>query len=260
MVRRALWTAMVAGGVGFAAYMLAFYGLTAARDQWERWNWVLPDLHEVGRHLPTLAIALHFAGGAILVVLGPLQLVPAIRARRPGLHRAMGTAYIAAALGVGLAGNVFIYARGTIGGMPMNVAFSIYGWLLVGAAIMAWRAARARDLVQHRAWALRLFALGLSSMLYRFEYALWTATNGGHMLGHADDWQGPLDLVMDFAFFVPTLVGCELYLRFRDRVVARPGLRRVAIAATAALTLVFAAAVVMVAAGWWWPAARMAAR
>jgi hypothetical protein len=167
--KRALWLALLLGGLGFAAYMIVFYGTTAARAQWQRWNEVLANLHRTDDGLPTVLIGLHLLTGTVLVVLGPLQLVPRIRAARPAVHRAIGRIYVGAAIIAGLAGNAFIYTRGTVGGPVMSIAFSIYGWLLVGAAVLAWRYGRQRDLVRHRAWALRLFALGISSMLYRLE-------------------------------------------------------------------------------------------
>lgn len=176
-----------------------------------------PDSHLFAPGAPAsnAALALHMAAGAVLTALVPLQLIPALRRRWPGLHRGMGRIFVGAALAAGLGGLVYIAGRGTIGGPVMDAGFALYGVLLGVAALMAIRAARARDLVRHRRWALRFFTLAMGSLLFRLHYAAWFLATGG--AGSTEALTGPFDRVQVFAFYLPYLALLELWLSREKR-------------------------------------------
>jgi hypothetical protein len=206
----------------FALYILARYIGAIGDGRLVAWNRDLPRLYEPHMPLATTGMGIHFLGGAILLLLGPLQFVQVIRDRAPAAHRWIGRLYATAALLAGIGGLAFIALKGTIGGMPMNVGFAIYGALTVLAAVMtpiyAWR----RQYVAHRAWAIRLFALVIGSWLFRMDYGLWSPLT--HRLGHTDSFDGPFDVLMDFFFFVPNLIVAEIIIRapkFRAPIVLR---------------------------------------
>lgn len=206
----------------FGTYILAFYGGTAAGGAPDRWNESLPRLHEAATPFATLAIGAHFVTGGILLLLGPVQLIAAIRARIPALHRWLGRLYVAAAAIAGLGGLGFILAKGTVGGTAMDLGFGLYGALMVLCAARAFTNARARRFEVHRAWAIRLFALAIGSWLYRMEYGFWFLCFG--TAGHAPDFRGAFDMVMDFAFYLPNLAVAEAFIRARSADAA-PALR-----------------------------------
>jgi hypothetical protein len=112
-------------------------------------------------------------------------------------------------------GLVFIARRGTIGGPVMDLGFALYGLCLATAAVQTIRHAWGRALERHREWALRLFVLALASWLFRLHYVVWFLITDG--LGSTPDLTGPFDRVQVFAFFVPYLIGLEVYLRWRRR-------------------------------------------
>ena len=169
--------------------------------------------HAAGAWLTNPAIFGHMLAGAAVTLLAPLQLVPAIRARAPSVHRWSGRALVAGALVAGAGGLAFIALRGTIGGWPMDLGFALYGLLLMLAAVQTYRHARAGDRERHRAWALRLFVLAIGSWIYRVHYTLWYLVFGD--LGRAPDFSGPFDLTQNVAFYLPYLVLLELWLRRR---------------------------------------------
>jgi hypothetical protein len=197
----------------FGAYILAFYGGTAAGGAPARWNESLPRLHEAATPFATVAIGAHFVTGGILLLLGPIQLIAAIRTRIPALHRWFGRLYVLAATIAGLGGLGFILAKGTVGGAAMDIGFGLYGALMVLCATLAFTNGRARRLDRHRAWAIRLFALAIGSWLYRMEYGFWFLCFG--KLGHTADFRGGFDMVMDFAFYLPNLAVAEVFIRAR---------------------------------------------
>ena len=216
----------------FGIYILAFY-LRAAPAHLARWNGALPSLYEPGHLAATVAIGAHMASGAVVLLLGPLQLVGAIRRAQPAVHRWIGRAFVTVAGLAGLGGLGFILGQGTIGGRPMDMGFGLYGLLMVVCAAQTWRHAAARRIETHRAWAIRLYALAIGSWLYRMDYGLWLTLAKG--AGHTHGFRGPFDVVMAFAFYVPNLVIAELVIRAR-RAPAHPALRAAAVVAMLAAT------------------------
>lgn len=158
-----------------------------------------------------VAIFAHMITGAAITILVPFQLVGPLRRRTPRLHRYAGRFITVAGIVTALGGLVYIPLRGTIGGWPMDLGFALYGILTLGAALQTWRNARARRMDQHQAWALRFFWLAIGSWLYRVHYGLWYLATDG--LWSQPDFTGAFDLVQNFAFYLPYLIGVELYLR-----------------------------------------------
>ena len=225
----------------FGAYILAFYGGAIPANAMGAWNSSLPRLYEAHTVGATISIGMHFAGGGILLLLGPLQLIEPLRRRWPAVHRWIGRLYALAAALAGIGGLAFIVMKGTIGGMPMNIGFAGYGALVVLAAVQTYRYGRARDLETHRAWAIRLYALAIGSWLYRMDYGLWAIV--GHLAGHTRTFSGWFDAVMAFFFYIPNLGIAELVIRSKQRPL-RSGLRIATAIALVIATLFIATATV----------------
>lgn len=221
-------------GVLFAVYLLIFYLGAPALGMMERWNRTLPRLYEAGHPGATLAIGGHFAAGAILLLLGPVQLIRPLRERFRRAHRWTGRVYVTAAAAAGLGGLGFVLGKGTVGGPVMNLGFGLYGALMVLAAVQTLRFGTQRLTERHRAWGIRLVALVIGSWLYRMEYGFWMPITQG--LGSQDDFTGPFDRVMAFFFYVPNLMIAELFIRE-----CRAGTPAGQWSATAVLTLATAA-------------------
>jgi uncharacterized membrane protein len=215
----------------FGAYILAFYGGAISDQRLERWNEALPGLYDANVRGATIGIALHFLAGGTLLLLGPVQLIGSIRERWRGLHRWTGRVFVTAALATAIGGLTFVGISGTIGGGPMDVGFALYGALMLLAGIQTIRHARARRFDVHRAWGIRLFALVVGSWLYRIEYGFWFMLADG--AGHTNLFDGPFDVFMDFAFYLPNLAVAELFVRAK----ARPRTKSLEIVATVVLAL-----------------------
>lgn len=209
----ALVAASWASAAIFGAYILAFYGGAVPAGAMGDWNRTLPKLYEPRSPMATAAIGLHFAAGAVLLLLGPLQLVGALRRRWPALHRRLGRVYGYSALAAGVGGLTYVLTKGTVGGAPMDAGFGLYGALTVLAAVQTVRHARARRFDPHRAWGIRLVALAVGSWLYRMDYGFWSVITDG--AGHTHGFDGPFDVVMAFFFYLPNLAVAELFVRAR---------------------------------------------
>ncbi|MHA6720280.1 DUF2306 domain-containing protein [Sphingomonas sp. RS6] len=218
----------------FALYILAFYVGAVATGTPDDWNRTLPRLHVSRSWLANVGIGAHFALGAVLLLFGPVQLFAGVRRRWPQIHRWTGRLYLFAALVTGIGGLIFIVARGTVGGWVMDVGFGLYGILMIGAAAQTLRFAMMRQILQHRAWAVRLFALAIGSWLYRMDYGFWFLFAG--RLGHTSQFDGWFDAIMIFWFYLPNLIIAELFLRAR-RPTTPPGVKIAAAAGMAGATL-----------------------
>lgn len=204
-------TVWVSAGL-FGLYILAFYAASLFGGDMEKWNSILPGLYHRDAAAATTGIGLHFAAGGIILVLGSLQLIDAVRIKMPAFHRWTGRLYVMASALAAIGGLIFIVLRGTIGGTVMNTGFGLYGTLMLLASIQTYRYAVRRNTVLHRAWALRLYALAIGSWLYRMDYGFWAMLHRG---GHEDNFRGPFDQVMAFFFYIPNLVIAEIFIRER---------------------------------------------
>ncbi|WP_337043740.1 DUF2306 domain-containing protein [Emticicia sp. 17c] len=203
-------TVWVSAGL-FGLYILAFYVAALSEGKLTRWNEILPGLYSEGATQATTGIGLHFFMGGIILVLGSIQLIDAVRIKYPAIHRAIGRIYLIASLFAALGGLSFIFIKGTIGGMVMNIGFGLYGLLMILCSVATYKYAVARKTDQHRAWALRLYALAIGSWLYRMDYGFWILLTGG--AGHNSNFTGLFDGVMAFFFYLPNLLVAEIVIR-----------------------------------------------
>lgn len=210
---RALGITVWTSSAIFGLYIIAFYFSALFEGNLERWNKILPRLYEADTTTATSGIGLHFLAGGIILLLGSIQLLESFRQRFSFAHRALGKVYVISSLVAAAGGLLFIAAKGTVGGMVMDIGFTGYGMLMGWAAIETFRQARAGNFSRHRAWAIRLFALAIGSWLYRMDYGFWFILADGW--GHTKQFSGPFDQVMAFFFYLPNLLVAEFFIRAR---------------------------------------------
>ena len=195
----------------FGLFILSFYFVALSKGNTAQWNEILPGLYDEGTRSATAGIGIHFAAGGIILILGCIQLLDAVRRKYPMLHRWVGRLYLLASFLAAVGGLLFIFVKGTIGGLIMDIGFAGYGVLMLLAAAQTLRYAIARRFEQHRAWAIRLFALAIGSWLYRMDYGFWFLFTDG--IGHTGTFQGAFDYFMDFFFYLPNLAVAELFIQ-----------------------------------------------
>jgi hypothetical protein len=194
--------------VMFAGYIVAAF-LSQPPDTWR-------SIQDFGSAYRPYLIGPHFVCGAIVSIVGPLQLLACIRQRCMEYHRWAGRLFVICALITCVGGCSFVMAYGTVGGLPMDIVFVAYGTMFAAATVLAWKHARAKDIGSHRAWAIRAFALAVASAVYRIlVFPLFVQPrNQCHGCGFLPYDGEVLWLNIAAWLFVPvSLIPAELYLR-----------------------------------------------
>ncbi len=110
----------------------------------------------VNGSLQYAVLVAHIFTATVALVLGPLQFVPKIRARRR-IHRTIGRIYLF--VGVLPSAIATVPVAMWSGHLLTQISLTIAAvlWLITGG--LAYRAARRRDFAGHRAWMMRNYAL-----------------------------------------------------------------------------------------------------
>ena len=116
---------------------------------------------------------LHMLPGVIFMILGPLQFSRRIRAKWLGFHRWSGRVFLV----IGLAGAIFGMALAirlpAFGGLNTTVATYFFGLIFVFCAMKAYYHVRRREILLHREWMMRAFAIGLGVSTIRIVVAVF---------------------------------------------------------------------------------------
>lgn len=206
------YLAIAAGQLLFIAFILLFYYPATLTGNFAAWNEKpLITGFVAGDAAGNLFFAAHVLMAAVITLGGLIQLIPAVRNRWPALHRWNGRLYLLCALALAFGGLWLTWVRGTWLALGGAIGITLDAALIIGFAVMAFAAARARRIAQHRRWAIRLFAVASAVWFMRVGYMVWGLATGGAGIGKAMD--GPFDLFLAFANSLIPLAVAEIYLR-----------------------------------------------
>lgn len=234
----------VLGQLVFAFAVASFYGLSAARGNWQQWNKSMAHGYTPGHPMKNLVVAIHLGSAVIILLSGAIQLIPEIRHRFPSFHRWNGRIYFVTAFALSLAGLYMLWFRGTVGDLPQHLGQSLDAVLIMLCSVMALRYALMRDFKTHRRWALRLFMVVSASLFIRAGVFLSFALNHGPFGFNQATFSGPFLTFMSFGQYLVPLAVLEIYLRTQNNAGARG---RLAMAAGLfVLTMVMGAGIIVV--------------
>jgi uncharacterized membrane protein len=133
-----------------------------------------------------LPVVLHIVCAATYALLGALQFAPRFRNRRPGWHRAAGRVLVVAGLGVAASALwLTLFFPPQPGSGPLLFLLRlVFAPAMVGSLLLGVAAIRRRDIMAHRAWMTRTYAIALAAGTQAFTEGV-----GGAVFGH-----GPLAL------------------------------------------------------------------
>lgn len=197
-MRRAGWITVVILASGIAAYAAAVLLVP---------NFGPPFVAEIRTHL-AIPLSMHLAGGAIALPTGAWQLNTRLRHRRPSVHRWLGRSYVVAVV-VGALGAAML-APISQEGIVTHLGFGSLAIAWLGTTIAGYRAVRRRELIAHRRWMLRSYALTFAAVMLRVYLPL------SQILGLPF---GPSYQVVSWLCWVPNLLIVEMFVVHRPRVI-----------------------------------------
>jgi len=151
------------------------------------------------------------AGTALL--LSPIQLSGRIRARFPRVHRVTGRIVLVAIAVGGTAGILLSWFN--VAGAVGTAGFGLLALLWITFAALGLRAILRGDIVSHRAWMMRTFAMTYAAVTLRVWLIALIILLGDFYSAY---------LLVPFLSWVPNLIVVELILRRRSRDRAVPTL------------------------------------
>lgn len=207
------FTIAVVGQWIFATYVMLFYGKATATGHSEKWNKVLPNGYVSGESLGNLIVGSHLLLAAIIIIGGPLQLIPKVREFMPKFHRWNGRIYIFTAFILSLTGLYMVWVRGSIGGIIQHTSITINAILIMVAAFFSIKYAKERNFKIHRIWAIRLFLVVNGVWFFRVGLYFWLFINQGPVGFNPKTFEGPFLYFLTFSQYIIPLSLFELYLK-----------------------------------------------
>lgn len=149
--------------------------------------------------------------------IGIIQLIPYFRKtqKRLRIHRWNGRIYILGAILASIGGLLYTFTRGTYGGISMDITFAIYGVLFLISSVLTIYYARKGLINRHKRWAVRTFALGIGSLLYRlYVLPLFATAFGTHKTPdqEARDREMLYLNIAAWLFYIPNLLVAEIVI------------------------------------------------
>jgi uncharacterized membrane protein len=207
-----LWLLVaVIGQWVFFYYIARFYGPSTLSGNFHAWtrNSNLIKGYVAGDGAGNLMFGAHALLAGVIAFGGALQLVPYLRVRASALHRWNGRLFMVTALGVSISGLYLIWVRGSSPTLLGAFATSLNAVLIIAFVIQAWRSAVARDIAEHRRWALRAYLVANGQ---------WFTRVGVYAVGIlARPVIEPFFVIWGFGCTLVPLAVLELYLRTRDQ-------------------------------------------
>lgn len=126
----------------------------------------------------------HIGAGVIYLLGAALQVTKRFRVRHYAVHRRMGRVVVTA----GVVSGVFAVLFGVLhpwGRWPESAAAVVFGSWFVACLVLGLRAIRSGDMVQHRRWMVRAFAVGTGIGTIRLWVGLFIAITLTPLPAHA---------------------------------------------------------------------------
>ena len=125
-------------------------------------------------------VVLHIVGAVVYCLGGAFQFSRGFRARKPGTHRVLGRVLVPAGLLMALTGLwMTVFYPYPVGDGDLLAAFRlVFGSATVVALVLGFTAIRRRDVLRHRAWMIRAYAIAQGAGTQAFVTIAWVVLVG----------------------------------------------------------------------------------
>ncbi|HAS43105.1 MAG TPA: hypothetical protein DCS93_21675 [Microscillaceae bacterium] len=114
---------------------------------------------------------MHVVPGLLFMVLGPIQFMPKVRRKFPRIHRLSGYVFALSCVPIGISAIVITNWFPT-GGIGEQISMTLFALAFLYYAYRGVYHIRQRQVIQHRACMLRVFAIGLAVAVFRVVMAV----------------------------------------------------------------------------------------
>jgi len=136
----------------------------------------LTALDDLFARYPILTLV-HIVPGLFFMLLGPWQFSATIRARHVRWHRWNGRIFVCCGVVIGVSALLMSFGMPAIGGANQAAATTLFGaFFLVSLGKAVWHIRR-KEVVLHREWMIRAFAVGLAVATIRPIIGIFFATS-----------------------------------------------------------------------------------
>lgn len=151
----------------FVIYLIFAYANPAITGNLAQWNGNAPNAFVENDTAGNVAFGMHVLLAIIMILGGPLQLIPAIRNRFRTFHRINGRIFVMLAVLISVVGIYLIWTRGTVGDTLMQGLTTFNGVVTIVSGYFAYTYARQRKIAIHQVWATRLFIVANGVLYFR---------------------------------------------------------------------------------------------
>ncbi len=194
----------------FSLYVVIFYGGTGLKGEFSQWNSLAEHGYIEGDSANNIAFAAHALLAVIILIGGPLQLIPKIRTVAPTFHRWNGRVYLATLAIIIFAGLYSSWAHEVRSDIN-RIAVTINGVLIIWFAYMALKNAINKDFIQHRLWAIRLFIATCGVWFFRIGLMFWVFVHQKPVGFDPETFTGPAIVFLSFSQYLIPLAILEGY-------------------------------------------------
>ncbi|MBL9050563.1 MAG: DUF2306 domain-containing protein [Tabrizicola sp.] len=164
--------------------------------------------------LAPIAWFAHVLAGAAFGITGPMQFVRALRHRFGALHRVTGRIFVLSGAVLGLSGLSLLAQVTSVRTPVVDIARGLFGLALLIALALAMAAIRDRDILRHRAWVIRAYAIGMGLGAVALVFFPIYVVTGQPPMGLASD-------ILLVGSWVTTIAIAEMIIRRSSPSIAR---------------------------------------
>ena len=211
-----IWFAIASVGlVVFSCYLIGHYVWAGVNGNFESWSKMSLKGYVDGDGLGNFIFAAHILMAIIISLGGLIQLDPSLRKRSMRLHRWNGSLYIVTVILIALGGLYLVWIRGAVTTLVGSLKVSLNATLMIYFGVKCWLAARSKEILTHRKWALRTFIVANGVWFFRVGFMAWIMINQGPRWS-TENLDGPFDKFWAFGNFLIPLFILELYFKLSE--------------------------------------------
>lgn len=194
----------------FVTYLIFAYANPALSGNLALWNGNSTSAFVPNDPAGNTAFGMHVLLAIIMILGGPLQLIPALRNRFRKFHRINGRVFVTLAVVISFVGIYLMWTRGTVGNALMQGLTTFNGVVTIVSGYFAYTYAKQRKIAIHQIWATRLFIVANGVLYFRILLFGFLVAIGPIGIDF-ETFTGPTVVAISLCSYVVPVLFYELY-------------------------------------------------